>query len=239
MAFSDELSDVLGYNRRTAQLSGVTPYQQIIGAAIGIGGTVGGLIGAFGSKPPNYNISMPSNEYSNLLSSQQAGFNSATAAYNTSMTNLGTQMAGQAVSGLSARGIANQGTIAATKASVGSSISSARAAAAQALQEAQLKAGNQLESSLAGYNMQLSNNAYKAAMQKYAAQQGLWGALGGVGAGLSMLDKQQLPVRGSLQPGQLGDEDVTNPETYGRGTGPIGPEMASDQTTSLLKTGGQ
>lgn len=165
---------------------------------LGAGATLAGLIFAYSNKAPTFGSDL-STKFQALDDTQKAMFDTVTEDFNAGMTQMGKTMEAHQLGGLSARGITDKGAIAETKASVESSISGARAAAAGALARAKAEAGSRLESTLASYNMQMANKQYEAALTNYQAKMGLFGALGGVAGAIADLADQQHPENVDLE----------------------------------------
>jgi hypothetical protein len=94
-------------------------------------------------------------------------------------------------SGLQARGITDKGIAESSKAQVRGSLSGAYAAARSALSRAKVNASMGLSGSLSAYQQALAQKQYESQVSKYYSKMGLWGALGGMGAGL--IDTESTP----------------------------------------------
>jgi hypothetical protein len=184
------------------------PWQTVVGSAIGLGTLAASFANL--SNFPKYNSPLPQMEQ--VADSLNIDENTATNAYNTSVTNLGNKLNTDSQSGLAARGVNTPGTSAATKASVESSIGAARSSAVSALEAAKMNASNRMDALLGQYNINIANNQYVDVLNKYRAQQGLWGALGGIGGALANMPDTNIKTDNTITPniGQTPYPNKTN-----------------------------
>ena len=119
-----------------------------------------------------------------------------------------------AQTGLEARGITDKGVAKESGATIKAGLSGAYAAARATLAKAKLNAGASLSNALSGYYMDLASKQYQSQLNNLRAKQGLYGALGGLGASL-LSAREQTNVEQANNPDYrnyiISPEDATQP----------------------------
>lgn len=171
--------DILGINKASPQTQTLA---NIIGGAL----FGGGLYGSLQAQPRSYEtytrdiqnrFGQIGVDYEKRTQAQEKQFAADLAGYQQG------QVAGTA-EGLEARGITDSKVKAEAKSKTESGISGAYAAAKAALARAKLNASSTLDRARANYLTDLANKQYESMVANYRAKAGLYGALGGLGAGL-------------------------------------------------------
>jgi len=209
MDAKQSLRDILGINAASKKVQTIS---DVLGAAI-LGGS---LYGAF--KTPKYT-------YSGVTKGEQMGVAyiraKAGAREEEADKALTADLAGYtqgaikgAQTGLEARGITDKGVAKESAATVKAGLSGAYAAARATLAKAKLNAGASLSNALTGYYMDLASKQYQSQLNNLRAKQGLYGALGGLGASL-LSAKEQANVEQTNNPDYrnyiISPEDATQP----------------------------
>ena len=93
------------------------------------------------------------------------------------------------------RGITDPGVSQAVASNVKAGLSGAYAAAHGALAMAKVNAQTSTNKAMVNYKMGLAQRQYDATMAEYAAKNGIWGTLGGLGTGIMGLKSGEVPSK--------------------------------------------
>lgn len=154
--------------------------------AIATGAGIVGAISAWNKFPgyPDYSASI-----SGIFADQEAATQKAENEFASAWAGFAANQRANVSKGLSAQGITDPAVKARAAEQTEGALSGAYAAAHAALARAKAEAGNTLAAGTAQYYQNLAQKQYSAAMNKYMAEQGIWGALGGAGASLLNMPK--------------------------------------------------
>lgn len=177
------------------------PLARTLGAIMG-GAGIMGAIAAWNHYPgfPDYSKNIDA-----LMAGQENAANASDNAMASAWANFAQNQRANVEKGLAAQNITDPAVRARTMQQMEGTLSGAYAQAKAALDAARAKAGNQLSAGAAQYYQNMAQKQYQAAFGKYAAQSGIWGALGGVGAAALMAQNkppaQESGYDNMLEPG--------------------------------------
>lgn len=176
--------------------------------AIGLPVTGFGLVASLLTNYPSYNsVTKDITGQIGQISTDNAKRNSEIeAGFNADMANYGANAQQQTQQGLVNRGITDPAVAKSSASTLKSGLSGAYAAAHGALARAKVNAQNNMSSAMANYYTSLAQRQYDSIMKEYAAKNGIWGAIGGLGTGLMGL-KTDATVS---QDSKITDKDYTS-----------------------------
>jgi hypothetical protein len=184
MAFFDNLREII----MGPETSGLTHNPSTLQSSLGMALWGAGLIGSIDQlgKMKTYDQATKSSQ--GMVGALANDYNKDIAGIDSTLqTDLGKNFSGvksQIVSSMNARGLTDASQQAASVNQYGASLSGAYAAAAEALAKAKVNALDALAGTQSYYFQNVARQQFQSMLNKRKADAGIWGALGGMGAGV-------------------------------------------------------